>query len=127
LQARVETMQQALETQRQTYQWMQERAAEVRRLRGSGAAMPAAASSESLLALVDRSAREGGLARAVRRIEPDGGGARLWMEQAGFAELMRWLVTLEHAHGVSISSLTLERQPTPGLVNARVTLVARAG
>lgn len=58
----------------------------------------------------------------LRRIEPEGAGARVVIEDAGFAEIMRWIAALEGAHGLRLSAIEIDRRPEPGVVSARATL-----
>jgi general secretion pathway protein M len=102
--------------------WMEGAAAEVKRLRGSQGSV---AAGQSLLSLVDRTAREGGLGPAVRRVEPDGiDKVRIQLEQAPFDDLIAWLETLVRQNRIRIDSVTAEGRDQPGVVNARVVLQA---
>nr|VFJ49085.1 MAG: general secretion pathway protein M [Candidatus Kentron sp. DK] len=101
--------------------WMEQAAREIRRLRGS-AADQGAPRSESLLTAVDRSAKEAGIAPAIRHIESVGEtGARVRVEGAVFDDLLLWLGNLR-AVGVRGTGITIERRKTPGQVNATVVL-----
>ena len=116
-------LRQVISEQRALLHWLSGASAEVRRLRGAQGRNPGKRGNESLLALVDRSARKSGLARAVKRLEPQGKNAvRLWVEQASFDQLAAWLAKLGKESGVHASAVSLERQERPGLVNGRLTL-----
>jgi general secretion pathway protein M len=79
----------------------------------------------SLVVVVDRSAREAGLGRALTGSEPSGDGAlRVTLEQTSFDTLVNWLAQLAQRYGVSVDSAVIERGNTAGIVNA--TLVLRA-
>ncbi|MBT8419567.1 MAG: type II secretion system protein M [Gammaproteobacteria bacterium] len=102
--------------------WMQRSAEEIHRLRKSAAVNQGTSRSESLLTVVDRSAKKVGLIQTIKRIEPAGEeGVRVWIEAAVFDNLLLWLgdLRVSGVHGISI---TVERQKTPGRVNAKVTL-----
>lgn len=58
----------------------------------------------------------------LRRIEPEGAGARVVVEDAGFAELLRWIAALENAHGLRLRAIEIDRRPEPGVVSARALL-----
>lgn len=81
---------------------------------------------ESLVVVVDRTAREAGLGTALRDQSPNGNaGLRLRMEGASFDTLVTWLVILQQQHGVTIETATIDAAG-PGLVNATLSL-AQAG
>jgi general secretion pathway protein M len=97
--------------------WMQVVAPEL-------AASPAqaAATGESLLVIVDRSAREAGLAGSLTS-EPAGPGAlSVRLPKAPFDALVAWLGRLAQQNGVGVESATIERADAAGLVNAALVL-----
>lgn len=105
--------------------WMRQAAQEVKKLRGSGGTKPA--SGQSLLTLVDRTAKAGRLGTAVKRVQPDGElKVRVWMEEASFDDVIRWLVLLESRHGIGIESSVFEVKENPGRVDVRLVLEATA-
>lgn len=102
--------------------WMRSVAGEMIAL---NAAAPAAAapSGESLVVLIDRSARECGLGSALTGQTPNGeNGIRVRLEGADFDKLMVCLGTLQQVHAVAIESATIDRTDQPGLVNASLVL-----
>lgn len=110
--------------QRAQLAWMQAAAAEARTLLARGG--PQQAAGGSLLSLIDRTAGEAGLGGAVRRLAPEGDdGVRVWLGEAPYPALLRWLETLQR-QGIALQTLQAERHETPGRVEARV-LVGRAG
>ena len=77
---------------------------------------------ESLVVLVDRTAREAGLGTSLRDQSPDGNsGLRLRIEGASFDTLVTWLASLQQQHGVSIDAASIDAA-APGLVNATLSL-----
>ena len=81
-----------------------------------------AGDGESLVVIVDRTARQAGLGGALRDQSPSGNaGLRLRMEAAPFDTLVTWLVSLQQQHGVGIESATFDAAG-PGLVNATLSL-----
>jgi general secretion pathway protein M len=109
--------------QRALLEWMERSAREVQALRG-GRPAGGAASGQSLLALADGSARAQGLGSALQRVEPDGAnGVRVWLEQAPFDDVLRWLDKLSSERGVRVSSFATERRAEqPGRVDVRIVL-----
>lgn len=105
---------------------MQRSAARVQAMRSQGTARAGAGTSQSLLSLIDTSAREFQLQPFMRRVEPLGTDrARLWLERAPFDALVQWLASLQAQYGVSVGELVASRQE-PGMVEARLTLTQGA-
>ncbi|KEF32474.1 General secretion pathway protein M [Marinobacter nitratireducens] len=106
--------------------WMQANESTIKRLGSAGTGSSAStanapADGRALMALVTRSAREGGL--SLQRFEPSGDDAiRVWIEDAPFAEVAAWLESLKSNHGVIIDQAAMDRSREPGLVSARLTL-----
>ena len=102
--------------------WMRSVAGEMVAL-GANAPAPTAPSGESLVVLIDRAARECGLASALTGQTPNGAaGIRVRLESAEFDKLMVCLGNLQQVHAVSIESATIDRTAKPGLVNASLVL-----
>jgi general secretion pathway protein M len=105
------------ETKRLDLKWMQANAPEVR---ASGNQL-AGDTGEAPVVLVDRVAREAGLANALRGTQPTGTGVRVQLEAAPFDTLVTWLATLDERYGLAIESITVDRAARPGVVNASIT------
>jgi general secretion pathway protein M len=100
--------------------WMRQVAPQVA---AAAAAGGAAASNESLVVLVDRTARQAGLGAALRDQSPNGpNGLRLRLEAAPFDVLVTWLAVLREQYGVGVEAASVDSTSAPGLVNASVTL-----
>jgi general secretion pathway protein M len=98
--------------------WMQSVAPEIART-----APPPSATGESLLVIIDRSARESGLGNALAGSEPLAGGSlSIRLEKASFDALIGWLARLSQQNGVLVDSATIEKAGAPGLVNAAIVL-----
>ena len=88
----------------------------------AAAGVAASSSGESLVVLVDRTAREAGLGAALRDQSPgEKGGLRLRVEGASFDVLVTWLASLQQQHGVGLD-LAMIDAAGPGLVNATLSL-----
>ena len=98
--------------------WMQGVAPEL------AASAPApGATGESLLVIIDRSARESGLGGALAGSEPGGPGSlSVRLAKAPFDTVVGWLGRLAQQNGLSVESATIEKTDTPGLVNAAIVL-----
>lgn len=109
--------------QRALLGWMEQSAREVRALRGSST--PRRNTGQSLMAVVDRTARAQGLGEVLERVQPDGENAvRVWLTQAPFDQSLRWLDKLTAEQGLRVTGLVVERSPEPGKADVRITLEA---
>ncbi len=101
--------------------WMRQVAPAVTAAAAGGTAE--APTGESLVVLIDRTAREAGLGAALRDQSPNGeAGLRLRLEAAAFDTLIEWLGRLQERHGVAIEAANFDATGNPGLVNASLTL-----
>jgi general secretion pathway protein M len=118
LQTAVSSAAKGIETRREDLAWMRVNAPEVRALGGQ---LPAD-TGEAPVVLVDRVGREAGLATALRGTQPNAsGGVRVQLESAPFDTLVTWLDTLDRRYGLAIESITVDRTPAPGMVNASIS------
>lgn len=113
-------LEQNVAADRELLLWMEQAAQQVKALQGSGNVKRG--NGQSLLSLVDISAKKNGLGGALKQVRPEGKGVRLRFEQASFDSMVRWLGRLASEQGVGVVSLNLERLETPGTVNATVVL-----
>ncbi len=110
--------QERLTKKRADLSWMQAAAPQIALLPPASAA-----GGESLLVIVDRSARESGLASALAGSEPGGpGNLTVRLEKAPFDALVGWLARLTQQNGVTVDSAIIEKSGAPGLVNANIVL-----
>ncbi|MHB8624350.1 MAG: type II secretion system protein GspM [Sulfuricaulis sp.] len=99
---------------------MQVQSMEVNQLRASGRQ---SMSGGNLLATLEQSASANGLRQRISRMEPDGtDGARLSLDGVDFNALISWLANLQSQGGVRVDKATFDPLPTPGTVNAKLTL-----
>ena len=107
--------------------WMQQASKEALKLRGVAVAGGAAAGDKSLLALVDETAKQGGLGQAMKRVEPEGQDkVRIQLDDALFDDISRWLDKLDTSHSVRVERITIDKLERAGFVNVRLTLAAGA-
>ncbi len=98
--------------------WIQTAAPEI-----MAAPQAAGAGGESLLVIVDRSARESGLGGALAGSEPSGPGAlSVRLQKASFDTLVIWLGRLAQQNGIRVDSASIDSAGSPGLVNAAIVL-----
>jgi type II secretory pathway component PulM len=92
------------------------------------ASSPAAgniATEETLVGLVDSSARESGLGKSLASSQPTGDkGLRVRLDRVPFDGMVAWLARLSQSHGVRVDSAEIEAAGEPGLVNAGLVLKA---
>lgn len=102
--------------------WMRQAVPRVQALRGNAPRLENL--DGSLLGTVDASARQQGLASAIRTIQQDDNGraVRIRIEQASFDALVRWLDNLRSRYGITASSISIERSDKTGAINASLTL-----
>lgn len=85
---------------------------------------PAINPNLSLLAAVDQASNDGTLSKKPSRMQPDGDSqVRVWIEDESFDKLLRWMNALQSRYGIRIDNVAIERRPTAGSVNARLSLV----
>src|SRR5579883_162225 len=81
---------------------------------------------ESLVVLVDRTARESGLGKSLVGSQPSGnGGLNVHFEQVPFDGLVAWLTQLGDRYGVRAESATIDSASSTGTVNATLVLRVR--
>jgi len=102
--------------------WMTSAVQETKLLRQQ-AGSPKGSGGQSLLALVDQTARRSKLGSAMKRVEPKGSGeVRVRLENASFDDVMKWLTQLQRASAVSIDSISIDKDDSPGRISATLTL-----
>ena len=106
------------ETRRDDLAWMRANAQEIRE---RGGEIPGD-TGEAPVVLVDRIGRESGLGSALRGTQPNAtGGVRVQLEAAPFDTMIVWLEALDRHYGLAVESITVDRTPAPGLVNASIS------
>ena len=90
----------------------------------AGGGPPVVGADVSLLSAVDQASKDGVLGKAPSRMQPDGDKqVRVWIEDANFEAVLRWMDDLQNRYLVRVDGVTLERRPAPGTVNVRMSLV----
>lgn len=78
---------------------------------------------ESLIVIVDRSARESDLGKSLAGTDPSGaGGIQVRLEKAPFDSIVGWLSRLSQQNGIGVDGATIDGAGAPGLVNAAIVL-----
>nr|VFK39850.1 MAG: Type II secretory pathway, component PulM [Candidatus Kentron sp. TC]VFK57170.1 MAG: Type II secretory pathway, component PulM [Candidatus Kentron sp. TC] len=122
LDRKTEFLKRQVSSRKADLRWMRQAAEKIIRLRESDTAREEVAHSQSLLIVVDNSAKKAGISRDVKRIEPASQeSVRVWIEEVAFDNLVRWLGELRAA-GVYSDNIAIERRKVSGRVNAKATL-----
>ena len=105
--------------------WMEQSAEEAKALQAKLKASGPAGSSkgQSLLGIIDKTAKSGNLGKSVKRVQPDSQSkARVWLENANFNDVIKWLESLQRKQGIHIVTSVIEKQDEAGMVNVRLVL-----
>jgi general secretion pathway protein M len=122
LQRHVGAGEQRLERKRDDLAWLRSMAPQLAGLSSSGPPPL----RESLVVLVDRTARQSGLEHALVGSQPSGdGGLNVRFEQTPFDNLVAWLAQLRSSYGVRVDSAVVDMGNSAGTVNASLVLHAR--
>ena len=94
-------------------------------LAAAGPGAGEAATGESLVVLIDTSARESGIGKSLSSSQATADkGLRIRLQNVPFDALVAWLARLSQSHGVRVESAEIEAAGEPGLVNAGLLLKA---
>jgi len=111
---------QRIEQKQKDLSWMRSVTDE---LRAAGPASADPNDGQSLVVVVDQSAQQAGLGKAMSGSQPSGtGGIRVRLEGAAFDTLVTWIAALEQQHKLTVESATVDRGPRAGVVNASIVL-----
>jgi len=103
--------------------WMKKSVADARGLQGAGAQAAGLRPGQSLLSLIDSTAKTSGFGAQVKRVKPEGENkVQIWIDEVSFDQLVQWLETLEKRYGVHVASTTMDRSNLDGKVNANLQL-----
>ena len=98
--------------------WIRNNASELATI---GAQPVGSGGRESLLVVVDRSARESGM--SVTGSDPAGPGAlNIRLQKVPFNTLIAWIGRLGQTNGIRVDNASVETAGSPGLVNASFVL-----
>ena len=122
---KTQSLRKANQENHQLVDWMEQSADEARQFGRKAGGPSGRSKDQSLLGIVDRTAKQAKLGKSVKRVQPDGKTkARVWLENVVFNDMIKWLEGLQHREGIRIDTTVIEKQDEPGLVNARLVLEA---
>lgn len=108
-----------VERKQQDLVWLRSVAPTVQSLSSARPGLP----GESLVVLIDRTARQAGLAGALTSQTPNGeDGMRVGLSDANFDNLIVWLGVLQQQYGIGVESASIDRTEKSGIVNASLVL-----
>jgi len=121
LQRSVAVAQQRIEHKRDDLAWLKTMAPRL----GALAVSTPQPLRESLVVLVDRTAREAGIGKSLVGSQPSNNGAlNVHFEQVSFDGLASWLTQIGDRYGVRAQSATIDATSSAGIVNATLVLQA---
>jgi type II secretory pathway component PulM len=123
LQTRVSATQERVKQKRSDLVWLRTVSPQLSSLQ---AMRRPGALNESLAALVDRTAREGGFSKNLAGTQASGdGGLNVRLDKMAFDAMISWLSQLHERYGVQVDTATVDAAGEPGIITA--TLVLRTG
>jgi len=115
----VAAREQRIERKQQDLAWLRNASGSLRQL----TAMQPTGGGESLVVLIDRTARAANLAAALTGQTPNGDrGMRVRLENANFDSLTLWLGQLQQQYGIEVESASVDRTGKAGIVNGSIVL-----
>jgi len=124
LQVSIEEQGKKLERNLKSVEWMRQSALELKRFNARASVQGNGGARQSILALVDQTARKAGLGGTIKRVEPAGTGkVRIRMESVAFDDMISWLEGLLGPAAITIESIAIDRSDQTGLVDAHLTLL----
>lgn len=119
----VRNMRDTVQRDSENVTWLRNAIEEYRALTQGQASAVAPRGAQSLLAIVDSTAKRERLGDALKRVEPKGQNeVRVRFEDVSFDGVVAWLAGLQKSYGVVIDTVSVDRQPQAGLVNVNITL-----
>ncbi|MEW5755797.1 MAG: type II secretion system protein M [Pseudomonadota bacterium] len=121
LSSSVAELRKSVESESKNLAWMKAAAQEIKGKNRGGSVPGVQRGDESLMTLIDRTAKQGTLGAALKRVQPDKDGVvRVWLEDAPFDDVVFWLGGLKNAYGITVENAVIERSERPGYVKARL-------
>ncbi len=103
--------------------WMKKSIADAKLMEGAGGQAGGLRPGQSLLSLIDSTAKSSGFGPQVKRVKPDGENkVQIWIDDVPFDQLVQWLESLQQVYGVHVTSTTIDRGNFEGKVNANLQL-----
>lgn len=114
-------LQKRVDSQQSSIVWMQQAQVDIQKLSQNKNHSFKPRAGQSLLTILDQTARLQGLGERIRRGEPAGEGrVRLWLDQANFDLVMLWIERVERDYGIIVDEISSDQADLPGQVNVRI-------
>lgn len=124
---KAENLEMRVTSQQKEIAWLKQAALEVAQLKKQSPAAGNARQGQSLLVVVDQSAKRNKLAGSMKRVEPDGSSrVRVWLERAPFDEVSKWMNELENKYNMEIETAVFDKTDITGLINARLVFLGNS-
>ena len=108
-------------SQKAQVEWLKQASLEVKSLQSSQKVNNRRGAGQSLLVLVDRTAKKNKLGSALKRVEPDGTErVRVWLDNASFDDVAKWLSVLASKYQLEAESAVFDKADDIGRVNVRL-------
>lgn len=123
-QASLSFMKESVSSMRTNAVWMEQRAADMTQGGSAATNKPSRGADQSLLAVVEQTANQAGVRKAIQQIVPNqqNGDVRVVLESADFNKWVQWIDNLYKNYGVDISQINAEKDDEkPNLAEIRVT------
>jgi general secretion pathway protein M len=122
--AREKRLGRALLAETELQAWLEAQRAVVTPAAGFGAARERLPDGASLLAAINASAGENGIAAQLTRVTPTGGrGLSLNFSAVPYAAFMRWLLLLDERYGADVERIRMDQGKDPGVVDVELSLM----
>ena len=116
----VTAMEKDVAKQEPLLEWMKQAAVDVKQLKGKGDASKMKP-GQSLLSLIDTTAKKNRLGNVLKRVKPDGNDkVRVWLEGASFDDTIKWVEKLESSYSIQVLSLVVDRKDASGVIDSRI-------
>ncbi len=103
--------------------WMKKSISDVRAQEGPGRGGAPRPPGQSLLSLIDSTAKTSGFGAQVKRVKPDGENkVQIWIDDVSFDKVIAWLQGLQELYGIQITGTSIDRGNVDGQVNVNVQL-----
>lgn len=122
--AREQRLGRALLAETELQAWLEAQRATATAGTGVTAARQRLPDGASLLAAINTSAGESGIAAQLTRVTPTGGrGASLNFSAVPYGAFMRWLLVLDERYGATVERIRMDQVTEPGQVDVELSLV----
>ncbi len=111
-------------SQKAQVEYLKEASIEVKQLQALRTGSSANIKDQSLLVVVDQTAKKNNLGNFLKRIEPNGSDrVRVWLDNAPFDDVAKWLSFLHSKYQLGVESAVFDKVDAKGRVNVRLVFL----